>query len=31
MKYGPEFIDIGLAIGMKLYEELIERFPPDGE
>lgn len=28
-KYGPEFIDIGLAIGYKLYEELMKRFPPE--
>ncbi|MBI4830700.1 MAG: hypothetical protein HY801_03930 [Candidatus Lindowbacteria bacterium] len=26
-KYGPEFIDIGMAIGQKLYEELLKRFP----
>ena len=27
IEYGPEFIEIGIAIGNKLYEELIERFP----
>jgi hypothetical protein len=26
-KYGPEFIEIGLAIGQKLYDELLKRFP----
>ena len=27
MEYGPEFIEVGIAIGNRLYEELIERFP----
>ncbi len=27
-QYGPEFIDIGIEIGRRLYEELIKRFPP---
>lgn len=27
-KYGPEFIDIGIEIGHRLYEELMNRFPP---
>ena len=27
-RYGPEFIDIGIEIGHKLYEELMKRFPP---
>jgi len=27
--YGPEFIEIGLAIGNKLYDELTKRFPPE--
>lgn len=31
MKYGPEFIEIGIAIGERLYEELLERFPLDEE
>jgi hypothetical protein len=29
MKYGPEFIEIGIAIGERLYKELLKRFPPD--
>jgi len=29
--YGPEFIEIGLAIGNKLYDELMKRFPPEKE
>jgi hypothetical protein len=28
-EYGPEFIEIGIAIGNRLYEELIKRFPPE--
>ncbi len=28
-RYGPEFIEIGLAIGNKLYDELMKRFPPE--
>lgn len=27
-QYGPEFIEIGLAIGQELHEELLTRFPP---
>jgi hypothetical protein len=27
-EYGPEFIEIGLAIGQALYEALLDRFPP---
>jgi hypothetical protein len=27
-QYGPEFIDVGIEIGRRLYEELIRRFPP---
>lgn len=27
--YGPEFIEIGLAIGNSLYDELMKRFPPE--
>ena len=27
-EYGPEFIEIGLAIGQALYEGLLDRFPP---
>lgn len=26
-KYGPEFIEIGMAIGQRLYEELLKEFP----
>jgi len=29
--YGPDFIEIGLAIGQKLYEELMKRFPPEDD
>jgi len=29
VEYGPEFIEIGLEIGWKLYEELMKRFPPE--
>lgn len=29
MKYGPEFVQIGLAIGQKLHEELTKMFPPE--
>jgi len=29
IEYGPEFIEIGLEIGQKLYEELMKRFPPE--
>ena len=28
-EYGPEFIEIGLAIGNRLYDELMKRFPPE--
>ena len=28
-KYGPEFIETGLDIGRKLYDELMKRFPPE--
>ena len=28
-EYGPEFIEIGLAIGNKLYGELMKQFPPE--
>ena len=31
MEYGPEFIEIGIAIGNRLYEELMKRFPPEKE
>jgi hypothetical protein len=31
MKYGPEFIELGLAIGHRLYYELMNRFPPEEE
>jgi hypothetical protein len=27
--YGPEFIDLGLQIGEKIYQYLRERFPDD--
>ncbi len=30
MEYGPEFIEIGLAIGQDIYHELMKRFPPEG-
>jgi hypothetical protein len=28
-EYGPEFIEIGIAIGHKLHEELMKMFPPE--
>jgi hypothetical protein len=28
MQYGPEFIEIGLSIGNRLYDELLKKFPP---
>jgi hypothetical protein len=30
-QYGPEFIELGLAIGTKLYEELRKKFPLEKE
>lgn len=29
IRYGPEFIDLGLAIGNRLYQELMKRFPAE--
>lgn len=29
IEYGPEFIEIGLNIGWKLYDELLKLFPPE--
>ncbi|RJP67405.1 MAG: hypothetical protein C4532_14660 [Candidatus Abyssobacteria bacterium SURF_17] len=31
MRYGPEFIEIGLAIGNKLYDELLKRLAREEE
>ncbi len=28
-QYGPEFIEIGLALGERLYQELMRMFPPE--
>jgi hypothetical protein len=27
-RYGPEFIEVGIEIGHRLYEELMKKFPP---
>jgi hypothetical protein len=28
--FGPEFIDLGLSIGNRIYDFLLERFGPSG-
>jgi hypothetical protein len=30
-EYGPEFIEIGISIGTRLYQELMKRFPPEND